>query len=108
MALELEPSPLDLGARIGQTEKRLDNLESSMSGLRASSEATRSELGALSAEIRRASVLPAAGLGNLLVGAATGSSVTAPAPVATSLIVAAVYLVLPRLVAYLRQPPSEP
>lgn len=108
MALELEPHPLDLGARIGATEKRLDNLETSMSGLKASSDATRSELGALSAEIRRASALPAAGLGNLLVGAATGSSVTSPAPVATSLIVALVYLVLPRLVAHLRQPPTEP
>lgn len=108
MALELEPSPLDLGARLGVTEKRLDNLEANMAGLRTSSEATRTELGALSAEIRRASALPAAGLANLLAGAATGSGVMAPAPVATSLIVAAVYLVLPRLVAYLRQPPAGP
>lgn len=108
MGLDLEPSPLELGARLGATEKRLDNLESNMAGLRTSSEATRTELGALSAEIRRASALPAAGLANLLAGAATGSGVTAPAPVATSLIVAAVYLVLPRLVAYLRQPPAGP
>jgi len=108
MALDLESSPLDLGARVERTEKRLDSLETSMSGLKASSDAARSELGALSAEIRRASALPAAGLGNLLVGAATGSGVTSPAPVATSLFVAAVYLVLPRLLAYLRQPPPEP
>lgn len=108
MGLDLEPSTLDLGARIGATEKRLDNLEAGMSGLKASSDAARSELGALSAEIRRASALPAAGLGNLLVGAATGSGVTAPAPLATSLLVALVYLVLPRLVAHLRQPPTEP
>lgn len=108
MGLDLEPSSLDLGARLGATEKRLDNLEANLSGLRASSDATRSELGALSAEIRRASALPAAGLGNLLVGAATGSSVTAPAPVATSVLMLAVYLLLPRLVAYLRQPSPGP
>ena len=108
MALELEPSPLDLGARLGRTEARLDNLEANMQGLRASSDATRTELGALSAEIRRASALPAAGLANLLAGAATGSGVTSPAPVATSLLVAAAYLVLPRLIAYLRQPPTGP
>lgn len=95
-------TPPDLTHRMDATERRLDSLEQSVGSLRATGEATRAELGALSSEIRRASTLPAAGLANLLAGAATGSGPTAPAPIASSILVAFAYLLLPRLVAWLR------
>jgi len=92
----------NLPARLDATERRLDSLEASVGSLRTTTEATRVELGALSSEIRRASALPAAGLANLLAGAATGTGPLNTAPMASSVVVAFAYLLLPRLVAWIR------
>ena len=110
MSLELDktPAPTSLDVRLATTEKRLDGLEASVAALKTSTDATRAEMGSLSAEIRRASALPAAGLANLLAGAATGSSVTSATPVLSSLAVAALYLVVPRLIAMLRGDGQQP
>ena len=101
-------SDLEVLARVESTERRLDSLETAVGSLRSTTEATRAELGALSSEIRRASTLPAAGLANLLAGAVTGGGPTAPAPLLSAALVAAAYLLLPRLVAWLRSHQQGP